>query len=126
MDKGKENTKNKGGRPTKEVQRNKQLGVKCTKVEAFIIKSKAEKVDLTVSEYLREVGLTGKIDMRSKALPAEVLQAIARLNHIAANINQIAKKRNSFDELNAIERAELNFLAGQLKQFIKDFKNYFQ
>ncbi len=59
-------------------------------------------------------------------IPREVLQAIGDLNHMAANLNQIAKKRNSFDELNALERAELFFSAGQLKTFINNFKNHFQ
>lgn len=72
-----------------------------------MIKAKAQKIPLTVSGYLRELGLSGKIDMRKKAFPKEVLQGIASLNHIAANLNQIAKKRNGFDELNALERAAL-------------------
>ncbi len=126
MEEEREHTKSKGGRPEKAVKRNKLLGVKCTSVEAFIIKSKAEKVQLTVSEYLREMGLTGKIDIRKKVLPKEVLLVTATLNHMAANLNQIAKKRNSFDELNALERAELQHYAFQFKQLVKDIKNYLQ
>ena len=126
MEEAKGFTKNKGGRPEKVVKRDKLLGVKCTTVEAFLIKAKAEKVQLTVSEYLREQGLTGKIDMHRKVFPKEVLQAIASLGHLAANLNQIAKKRNSSDELNALERAELQYAVLQFRQFIKDCKQYFQ
>ena len=126
MEKGKDRTKAKGGRPEKPVKRNKLLGVKCTTVEAFLIKAKAQKIPLTVSEYLRELGLNGKIDMRQKVFPREVLQGIASLNHIAANLNQIARKRNSFDELNEIERAQLQYAVVQVKQFVNDFKNYLQ
>ena len=75
---------------------------------------------------MRVTGLSGKIDMNKKIVPREVLQGIADLNHMAANLNQIAKKRNSFDELNALERAELQSAVEQIKQFVKDFKNYFQ
>lgn len=126
MEQSKGFTKSKGGRPEKVVKRDKPLGVKCTTVEAFLIKAKAEKVQLTVSEYLREQGLNGKVDMRRKVFPKEVLHAIASLSHLAANLNQIAKKRNSQDELNALERAELQYAVTQLKQFIKDCKQYFQ
>ncbi len=126
MEELKESTQNKGGRPEKAVKKDNLLGVKCTTVEAFLIKAKAEKVQLTVSEYLREQGLNGKIDMRRKVFPKEVLQAIASLSHLAANLNQIAKKRNSQDELNALERAEIQHAGNQIKQFIKDCKQYFQ
>jgi hypothetical protein len=126
MEEAKRNTNHKGGRPTKTMKRNKLIGVRCSTTERFIIEAKAMAASLTKSEFLRISGLNGKIDIRKKVLPQEVLQGIASLNHIAANVNQIAKKRNSFDELNPIERAELQWVVGQLKQFIKDFKNYFQ
>jgi hypothetical protein len=126
MEVRKNNAKGKGGRPGKPVKRNKLLGVKCTSVEAFLIKAKAQKIPSTVSEYLRQLGLTGKIDMRKKSLPKEVLELAGTLNHVAANLNQIAKKRNSFDELNALERAELQYLSGQCKQVARDIKNYLQ
>lgn len=118
--------KSKGGRPVKPVKRNKLLGVKCTSVEAFIIQAKAEELQLSVSEYLRKRGIDGKIDIQKKALPKEVLSLIGTLNHMAANLNQIAKKRNSFDELNALERAELQHLAKEFKQRVTDIKMYLQ
>ncbi|TDH23980.1 mobilization protein [Segetibacter sp. 3557_3] len=118
--------RSKGGRPGKEVKREALLGVKCTKTERFVIKAKAEKAQLTVSEYLRQMGINGKIDMLKRALPPEVLRLTGTLNHMAANLNQIAKKRNSFEELNAIERAELQYLSGQVKQLAIDIKNYLQ
>ncbi|RZJ98701.1 MAG: mobilization protein [Flavobacterium sp.] len=119
-------TKHKGGRPRKEVKRSEQLAVMCTMVERTIIEQKAKIANVSVSEFLRALGLKGQVDIGKKALPKEVLQGIANVNHIAANVNQIARKRNSFDELNPIERAELQYIVGQLKQFINDFKNYFK
>jgi hypothetical protein len=94
--------------------------------ERAVIESKAKVVALSVSEFLRQMGLTENIDMRKKVLPKEILQFIGTLNHLTANLNQIAKKRNSFDELNALERAELQHLSGQVKQLVKDIKNYLQ
>ncbi len=126
MEETKQYSTSKGGRPIKLVKRKKLLGVKCTIAEAFLIRAKAEQAQLSVSEYLREMGLTGKIDIRKKALPKEVLLAIATLHHMAANLNQIAKKRNSFDELNALERAELQHLAKEFKQQVSDIKIYLQ
>jgi hypothetical protein len=64
--------------------------------------------------------------MNRKVLPKEVLQLSATLNHMAANLNQVAKKRNSLDELNAIERAELNQLSRQVKELAGEIKNHFK
>jgi hypothetical protein len=126
MESGKDYKKHKGGRPRKEVKRDEQLAVMCTLIERTIIEHKAKSVNLSVSEFLRTLALKGQVDSRKKVLPKEVLQGIASVNHIAANVNQIAKKRNSFDELDAIERAELQWIVGHLKYFIKDIRNDFQ
>jgi hypothetical protein len=118
--------KNKGGRPKKPVKKDQLLGVKCSHEERKTIEEKARLVNLSVSEYLREMGLIGKIDRYEKHIPGEVLKLTGLLNHTAANLNQIAKKRNSNDELNALERAELLALSGFVKQVAKDIKNLLQ
>lgn len=115
--------KNKGGRPVKAIKRNKLLGVKCSIIEKKVIELKAKNSGLTVSEFLRELGLTGKIDMRKMALSKEILQFTGTLNHLAANMNQVAKKRNQNDELNAIERARLQQDCQLVKQLASDIKN---
>jgi len=119
-----DDTKRKGGRPRKAVKKNELLGVKCSLIERRAIEIKAKSVGLSVSEYLRKMGLTGKIDRREKALPKEVLQLTGTLNHLAANMNQVAKKRNSNEELNALERATLQLEVGRIKQLAKDIKDY--
>src|SRR5688500_3296096 len=111
----KDHTNPKGGRPAKAIKRNQLLGVKCTADERKIIEDNAASASVTVSEYLRQLALTGKIDIPKKVLPKEILLLTGTLNHLAANLNQVAKKRNSFDELNALERAELQYLSGQFK-----------
>ncbi|MBO9200232.1 hypothetical protein J7I42_08180 [Niastella sp. MAH-29] len=78
----------------------------------------------SVSEYLLTMGLTGKIDRREKVLPKEVLQLIGLLNHNAANLNQIAKKRNGIEPLTAFDRAELLIQSRDLKQLSESIKNY--
>ncbi|MFP9113914.1 plasmid mobilization protein [Flavobacterium sp. RHBU_3] len=119
-----DNNRNKGGRPPKEIKRNQVMAIKCTLFERKAIEAKARNAKLTISEYLRELGLTSKINFRNKALPKEVLSFIATLNHMAANLNQIAKKRNSNDELSPIERAELKVQSSQVKDLALQIKNY--
>jgi hypothetical protein len=118
--------KKKGGRPKKAVKKDQLLGVKCSLIERKAIEAKARSVNLSVSEYLREMGLSGKITQSTKVLPKEVLQKLGTLNHIAANLNQIAHKRNRGDELNAIERATLMHDAGEVSQMTKDIRSYLQ
>lgn len=117
---------NKGGRPPKPIKCDQKLTVMCTLLERKVIEAKAKIALLTVSEYLRKMRLNGKIVGREKVLPKEVLQFTATLNHAAANLNQLAKKRNGPDELNALERAELQFISGQFKQLVQDVKTYLQ
>ncbi|MDX6180681.1 mobilization protein [Flavobacterium sp. Fl-77] len=124
MEEQNENKKYRGGRPKKVIKRDQLLAIKCTLYERKIIEAKAKKSNLTVSEYLREIGLTAKIDYRNKALPKEILSFTGLLNHLAANLNQIAKKRNSNDELTPLERAELKVQTGQVKDLAVQIKNF--
>ena len=119
-------TRNKGGRPKKAVKKDQILAVKCSLFERRAIEARAKSTNLTVSEYLREMALTGKIDIRRKTFPKEVLALGGTFNHIAANLNQIAKKRNSGEELNALERAELKVQSGELKALAVEVKSYLQ
>jgi hypothetical protein len=116
--------KNKGGRPKKVIKQDCFIGVKCSSIEKETLKQKAETAGLSLSEFLRETALRGQLVRQIKALPEEVLQLTGIINHIAANINQIAKKCNRNDELNAGERKELQTLPDLLKQLAFSIKNY--
>lgn len=116
--------KYKGGRPEKQIKQNQFIGVKCSLQEKAILKEKANSAGLSLSEFLRETTLRGQAVRQIKVLPKEVLLFTATLNHLAANINQIAKKRNTSDELNAGERIELHILYSRVKQLANDIKNY--
>jgi hypothetical protein len=113
-----------GGRPRKAVKKDQTITVHCTIIELKLIVAKSKQAGYTASEYLCGVGVNGKIDMRSKALPKEVLQLTGALNHLAANLNQIAKKRNGIEELNALERAGLEVQSRDLKRLAEEIKNY--
>jgi hypothetical protein len=122
-----EQTKNRGGRPTKSIKRNLVITLKCASYEQTRIGANAKKARLSVSEFLREMGLNGQIVITEKVLPKEVLTFLGTLNHMAANLNQVAKKRNSVvEELNAAERADLAVLSGQLKEIVQQIKTYLQ
>ena len=112
----------KGGRPVKAIKRNIALTVKCTAIEKITICSKARTARVTVSEYLRTLGLSGNPVMLLKTIPAEILKFSAALNHVGALLNQVAKKRNSNDELNAFERADLKLLQAQVREILKTIK----
>ena len=113
---------NKGGRPKKQEHRDQKVTVMCTPIELITIRFYAKELKLTVSEYLRSLGLKRQVDRKVKALPREVLQLTGILNHMAANLNQVAHKRNRGDELNAIERAELMVLSGEIKDLARTLK----
>ncbi len=115
-------TNKKGGRPRKAIKKDQLLGVKCSLIERKVIESKAGLSNTSVSEYLRKLGLSGKIDMRIKVLSKDILQFKGTLNHLAANLNQVAKKRNMNDELNALERADLEQLSKEIKLLANDLK----
>ncbi|MEO5592579.1 MAG: mobilization protein [Chitinophagaceae bacterium] len=127
MEQTNEQKKNKGGRPPKSVKRNRVVALKCASYEQTMISARAKKTGLTVSEYLRELGLNGQIVITERVLPREVLSLAGTLNHMAANLNQIAKKRNGVvDVLNAADRASLDFLSRELKQLVLSIKMYLQ
>ncbi len=126
MEEPNQRTKNKGGRPKKAVKKDQLLAVKCSLFERRAIDARAKSANLNTSEYLREMALTGKIDRREKALPKEVLELTGTLNHMAANLNQIAKKRNGVEELNALDRATLKVQSGELKGIAAQIKAFLQ
>ncbi len=123
MGEAKTHTKNKGGRPRKDVKKDQLLAIKCSLSERKEIEEKAKTANLSVSEYLREMGLTGKIDRPEKSIPLEILQFTGTLNHLAANLNQIAKKRNGIEQLDALERAGLEVQSRDLKKLAEAIKN---
>ncbi len=114
--------RNKGGRPRKTIKQKEVIPVKCSLIEKILLKQKAKAIGVPLSEYLRQGGLNGQAVSKTKVFPKEILLFTATLNHLAANLNQVAKKRNGIDELNAFERANLNLLSVQVKQLAVDIK----
>lgn len=124
---GEKENKNKGGRPKKTIRKNTTITVKCSSLDKLMIRINAKTAKMTISEFLRELGLNRKIDSRIKELPKEVLEMRNRLNQMAANLNQVAKKKNMGEPFNALERAEaaevcllVKLAAQTLIEFIKN------
>jgi hypothetical protein len=116
--------KNKGGRPIKAIKKSRVLTLKCSNYERMIIQAKAKKVNLTLSEYLREMALSGKVSLQGKALPKEVLEMTGTLNHMAANLNQLAKKSNSVTEvLTKTDFLVMKWLSDELRGIAIKLKN---
>jgi len=116
----------KGGRPKKAIRRDEQLAVMCTLIERKLIEHKVKTAGTSISQFLRELALKGQVDSRIKTLPKEILLFTATLNHLAANVNQVAKKRNREETFNAIERAEWKVLSEEVRQLAEQIKKYIQ
>jgi hypothetical protein len=117
---------NKGGRPKKTHKRRQIMAAMCTPLEKKLIEINAQRAGLTVSEFLRDLGLKHQIQVRIKNLPKPVLELKGTLNHTAANINQLAHKRNGGDELNALERALLNQCVREIQGLVTTINTYLQ
>lgn len=117
---------NKGGRPKTVVKRNARVTVMCTIIEKKLIQANARKVNVRPSIYLRELGLKPDIRFKLRVLPKEVLLLTGTLNHIAANLNQIARKRNKGEDLNAMDRALLNREVRALEDLVINVRSYLQ
>ncbi|WP_224751066.1 plasmid mobilization protein [Mucilaginibacter pankratovii] len=110
----------RGGRPQVPHKRRSAVSVMCTLIEKKIIEANAKRVGMNPSVFLRNLGLSTRIDVRLKTLPRPVLEMRGTLNNIAANLNQIARKRNRGDDLNAMERALLDQDVRSLRALVKN------
>jgi len=117
---------NKGGRPKSENKRSQQLAVMCTMEERKPISEKAKAGNISVSQYLRELAINGLVGSRRKEIPKEVLLFTATLNHLAANMNQVAKKRNQYEQFTDLELSALQTLSAEIKNLATDIKKFIQ
>ncbi|WP_449437442.1 plasmid mobilization protein [Pedobacter steynii] len=105
-------------------KKNVNVTVSCSIIEKKLIQDSARKVNTSVSVYLRELGLKGAVRIKLKTLPKEVLQFTGTLYHIAAILSPIARKRNSAEDLNAIDRALINQEMRAIQQVVEEIKAY--
>jgi hypothetical protein len=115
--------RSKGGRPPKKIKCDQQITVMCNLMERKIITYKAKQAGVTLSEYLRTMGVNGKIDSSKSELAKEILSQNATLNHTAENINQYTRKLNSTGILSVEERIFYRNLSVVIKEAALLIKN---
>ena len=94
-----ETKRHSGGRPKKQVKREIIKGVRFTKVEYYVVKQRAAKSGVNISDYIRGMAMQGKIISR---LTEEERQFVRQLVGIANNINQLTKKGHQEGFLTAV------------------------
>ncbi len=71
------------------VKKESATGVRFTKSEYFIVKHKAEKAGLKISDYIRRMSVNGQVMQR---LNEEERQFVRQLIGLSNNLNQLTKK----------------------------------
>ncbi|MCX6214883.1 plasmid mobilization relaxosome protein MobC [Spirosoma sp.] len=84
--------KKRGGRPPSDTKRDQQITVCLTKLEKLALKRRADKAGLNLSDYGRQMVLTGKAQARLTPEENVTLNQVAKLGN---NLNQIAHKANA-------------------------------
>jgi hypothetical protein len=95
----------------------------CTKVEKAYIKACAKKSAKTVSDFLRLGALQG-FTAKDRSLPQEVLGFQAQLAHLCGSLEVIGRKRLDEEDLNALDRAQLNEVRRELQEILLQLKNH--
>jgi hypothetical protein len=88
-----------GGRPKKVIKRESATGVRFTKAEYFVIKQKALKAGMRITNYIREMSLNGNVTARTSE---EERHFIRQLIGISNNLNQLTKKAHQEGLLTAV------------------------
>jgi hypothetical protein len=112
----KRHIKRSGGRPEKAVKRESATGVRFTKAEYFIVRQKANKAGLKLTEYIRAMAVEGKVTAK---LNEEEKNFFRQLIGMANNLNQLTKKAHQEGMLTAIlhfekHRKQMDQLLNQL------------
>jgi len=108
-----EPVKKKGGRPPNPKKRDKKINLYVTGLEELAIKKRAERAGLNLSDYCRQIVLTGQAQVRLTPEENATLNEVARLGN---NLNQIAHKANA-DGIRSIA-FDANRLLQQLSQLL--------
>jgi hypothetical protein len=106
-------------------RKNKKISLWCTPTEKKYIEIRARKAGFSTSEYIRELGLKDYLK-RPKTLPPEVLAFNGQISQLSASLYLIARRRLNGEDLNALERAELQHLGKELTQLLHLIKTYLQ
>jgi hypothetical protein len=95
----------------------------CNQVEQAYIKACAKKAGKTVADYMRRGAMQG-FEGKDKSLSSKVLAFQGQLAHVCGLLEVIARKRLDGDELNALERAQLNEIRQSLQETFEQIKQH--
>ena len=115
MENKKEN-RHKQGRPAKEKAKlSTSINLKLTEEDFSSVKEKAEKLGMKATQYAREMTLKGKVKSR---LTLEELDLIRKISGMANNLNQIARKINTYGMYDTV--ADVFELIGKIRTLLHD------
>lgn len=116
----KKEKKNKGGRPTKTKDKklDYQIGLRFSMADRVIIKLKADKAGLSMSDYIRQAAKEGKV--RRMPTPEEI-QLYRDFSGAVNNLNQLVKESHK-QNLSMIAPDLLKMMKA-LNDLIKRFDN---
>ena len=80
--------RHKGGRPPLKVTRDKEMKIRLTATEEFLIKSKAREAGMRSSSWFRAAAKSARVATRLKP---EEMQLLRMLSGLANNLNQLVK-----------------------------------
>lgn len=111
-------TKKKAGRPVKSVKRDIRAAVRFSKSEHFIVKEKASKAGLKISEYIRQTAIYAAVKARLTPEERIIIKSLIKMDN---NLNQIAKACHRENVLQA-----MFYFQSTIKEFdevLKKLKN---
>ncbi|QES87635.1 plasmid mobilization protein [Rhizosphaericola mali] len=102
-----------------------RIYLRATTIEKAIIKQKAAKCEMTVSDFLIASARNVEIKLYKKTIPASVNKTVLAMLQSANNFNQFTRYCHS-DRLKNIAESELHFYANRLYQLANEIKNALQ
>lgn len=80
--------RHKGGRPSLKIKRDREMKIRLTATEEFLIKAKAREAGMRSSTWFRAAAKSARIMVRLKP---EEMQLLRMLSGLANNLNQLTK-----------------------------------
>ncbi len=110
--------KHKGGAPKKRIKREKDMRVRLTATERFLIENKAKEAGMIASVWFRAAAKTAKVIPRLKPEDLRIMRMLAGM---ANNLNQMTKLAHK-DGILSIAR-KCNELLTEIDEALKYFNS---
>lgn len=97
------------------IKRTNKIEVRCTLVEKSIVKSKAAKAGLSISSYLRKVGLNQKLESKLSTGEIEIYKDLHQYHSNFTRIRNLLKNKDTTFAQEIMNVA--NLIKAHLKKF---------